>query len=382
VPVLRSSLGLVGGPGGRNSVCWGRWRGGTEEGGVAGASFTPPRLPPQSSGVTATVFGGTGFLGRYVINALARDGHRVVVPYRCDELDVQHLRQMGDLGQIVQVPGFDVRDPAKVRGAIDGSAVVFNLIGATRGTRNFSLDAANRAAPAALAKAAADAGVERFVHVTCVGAAPGAPSERLRSKAAGDAAVRAALPASTLLRCGPLVGVEDTFLNAVAAAAKALPAVPLIGGGKAKRVPTFVADVARALAATLRAPAAPGRTYELVGPEVLTDKEIALAVLDLIREPRATLSIPPALARLLSRAPLAPAWLSTAAVDEATTDLLPVGGPGVGTFADLGVDAPDSILAGGAMVDHLRWLRTGGYDVGTTSGRESTGGAGFGASVS
>ena len=71
-----------------------------------------------------------------------------------------------------------------------------------------------------------------------------------------------------------------------------------------------------------------------------------------------------------------------AAVDEATTDLLPVGGPGVGTFADLGVDAPDSILAGGAMVDHLRWLRAGGYDVGTTSGRESTGGAGFGASVS
>lgn len=340
-----------------------------------------PASPHQSSGITATVFGGTGFLGRYVINALARDGHRVVVPYRCDELDVQHLRQMGDLGQIVQVPGFDVRDTAKIQGVIAGSAVVVNLIGASKGTRNFPLDAANRAAPAAIAAAASKAGVERFVHVSCVGATPGAPSERLRSKAAGDAAVRAALPAATLLRCGPLVGVEDVFLNVVAAAAKSLPAVPLVGGGRALRVPTYVADVARALAATLRAPDAPGRVYDLVGPEALTGKQIAGAVLDLIREPRSTLAVPTALARLLARAPLAPAWLSQAAVDEAGTDLLPEGGPGVGTFADLGVDAPDSITAGGAMVDHLRWLRAGGYDVGTTSGRESTGGAGFGASV-
>lgn len=328
------------------------------------------------------MFGATGFLGRYLVNQLAVAGHRVVLPYRCDELDVQHLRQMGDLGQVVQVPGFDVRSKAAIQHAVSDSNAVFNLIAARRPTRNFSLDAANRGAAAAIAGvAAASPSVERFVQVSCVGAAPGAPSERLRTKAAGDAAVTAAFPAATLVRTGQLVGVEDAFLNVVAAAAKAYPAVPLIGGGAAKRAPVAVADVARALAATLRAPDAAGRTYELVGPDVATVKQLALLVLDLLREPRATAVLPTSLARALAALPLPkPAWLAADVVAEAGADLVGKGGPGVGTFADLGV-VPESVLAGGGAVDHLRWLRAGGYDVGTTSGRESTGGAGFGASV-
>lgn len=348
------------------------------------ALFTHTNPPPtQTSGLTVTVFGATGFLGRYLVNALALDGHRVVLPYRCDELDVQHLRQIGDLGQIVQVPGFDVRSKDSIQHAISDSAAVFNLIGARRATRNFSLDAANTASAALIATTAASSpSVERFVQVSCVGAASDAPSARLRAKAAGDAAVAAALPTATLARLGQLVGVEDSFLNGFAAAAKTLPAVPLIGGGSAKRVPTAVADAAAALAATLRAADAPGRTYELVGPDILTVKQLAFLVLDLIREPRATTVLPTSLASLLASAPLPlkPDWLTPDSVAEAAADLVPRGGPGVGTFADLGVK-PESILAGGAAVDHLRWLRAGGYDVGTTSGRASTGGAGFGASV-
>jgi NADH dehydrogenase (ubiquinone) 1 alpha subcomplex subunit 9 len=349
-----------------------------------------PTLPrprsPQYAGLTATVFGGTGFLGRYLVAELARSGARVILPHRRDEIDTQHLKVMGDLGQVVQVPGFSLRDEAAIERAVAKSAVVFNLIGADGPTKRWPYEEVHVAGAARLAAAAAAApAVERFVQVSVLGASPTAPSPRLRSRAAGEAAVRAAFPGATTARAAPLVGVEDRLTNALAGLGVALPAIPLVGGGRAALAPAWVVDVAAALVASLRSPTAPGRTFELAGPDTLTVAGLADLVLDLMREPRRTVPVPAAAAALAARLPFAgsllpPAFLTADAVAEASVDRVASGAPGVGGFADLGV-SPSGMLAGGAPVDHLRWLRAGGYEVGTTSGNASTGGAGFGAPV-
>jgi len=354
----------------------------------------PPPLPKktkQTSGVTVTVFGASGFLGRYVCNALVRAGHRLVLPVRCDDLEVQHLRPLGDLGQVVLLPGFDVRSEAAIARATEASTAVFNLIGAREATRNFSLSDVNVAAAERVARVSArsPAGVERFVHFSCVGAGAASPSERLRTKAAGEAAAREAFGAgATVLRLGPCVGIEDSTLNQIAKLAKAMPAVPLVGGGAALWQPVAAADVAAAAAATLRSPTAANKVFELVGPRAYSFKELALLVLDTMREPRATAHVPEGIAKIISRAPLGPLrhpWFSEGAVAEACgADLVaggvgspPAGSSASGTLADLGVAATPIEDA----IDHLRWLRAGGYDVGTLSENASTGGAGFGAKV-
>lgn len=303
---------------------------------------------------------------------------------------------MGDLGQIVLLPGFDVRSEEAIARATEASTVVFNLIGAKEATRNFSLKDVNTDAAERIARVSSKspAGVERFVHFSCVGAGSASPSERLRTKAAGEAAVKSAFKSgggggastTTVLRLGPCVGIEDSTLNSIAQLAKTLPAVPLIGGGANLWQPVAAADVAAAAAATLRSPKAANKVYELVGPRVYSFKELADLVLDTMREPRATAYVPEGVAKLISQMPLGPLrhpWFTAGAVAEAAGADLVAGGVGAppaastGALADLGVAAMPVEDA----IDHLRWLRAGGYDVGTLSENASTGGAGFGAKV-
>jgi len=290
----------------------------------------------------------------------------------------------------VLLPGFDVRSEEAIAKATEASTVVFNLIGAREATRNFSLKQVNTDAAERIARVSAQspAGVERFVHFSCAGAGAASPSERLRTKAAGEAAVKNSFKnGSTILRLGPCVGIEDSNLNSIAKLAKAMPAVPLIGGGASRWQPVAAADVAAAAAATLRSPTAGNnKVYELVGPKTYSFKELTDLVLDTMREPRATAYVPAAVAQLVSRMPLGPLrhpWFTADAVAEATGADLVAGGVGspppasTGTLADLGVSATPIEEA----IDHLRWLRAGGYDVGTLSENASTGGAGFGAKV-
>lgn len=317
-----------------------------------------------------------------------------MLPVRCDDLEVQHLKPLGDLGQIVLLPDFDVRSEEAITKATEASTVVFNLIGARKATRNFSLKDVNVDAAERIARVSSKspAGVERFVHFSCVGAGSASPSERLKTKAAGEAAVKAAFKSqsggggSTILRLGPCVGIEDSTLNAIAQLANTVPAVPLIGGGANIWQPVAAADVAAAAAATLRSPAAANKVYELVGPRVYSFKELVDLVLDTMREPRATAYVPEGIAKLIAQLPLGPLrhpWFTADAVAEATGADLIAGGVGsppaasTGTLADLGVTAAPIEEA----IDHLRWLRAGGYDVGTLSENASTGGAGFGAKV-
>lgn len=322
------------------------------------------------SGVTATVFGGNGFVGRYVVNALAQVGSQVVCPYRCVEEKAMPLKQMGDLGQMVLLRDFHLRDDDAVRHAIRSSNVVVNLIGARRETRNFTFDEVHAEWPARLARIVAEAGprVERFIHFSDIGAAADHPAARMRSKAAGDAAVRATLPGATILRPADVVGEEDDFYNNLIGQCKWRAAVPLVDGGAARLQPTYVPDVAAAVMAALGSAASIGQTYTLAGPEVLSLRQVVdLVYKMLLVDEDETVALPAALARLafspvdkLNRIlpDLRLNYMNTAGyVDELSVDrVAPAGARG---YAELGI-TPTSVTEGLA-VEMIRFHRVGGY---------------------
>ncbi|OBS64296.1 hypothetical protein A6R68_07167 [Neotoma lepida] len=164
------------------------------------------------SGVVATVFGATGFLGRYVVNHLGRMGSQVIIPYRCDIYDTMHLRPMGDLGQIIFLE-WDPRDKDSIRRAVQHSNVVINLVGRDWETRNFDFEDVFVKIPQAIAQVSKEAGVERLIHVSHLNASMKSSSRYLRSKAVGEKEVRSAFPEATIIRPSDIFGREDRFLN-------------------------------------------------------------------------------------------------------------------------------------------------------------------------
>lgn len=221
-----------------------------------------------------TIFGGSGFIGRYVVRALAARGWRVRVVVR----DVQRalfLKTAGDLGQVALIPG-TVSDRASVARAVAGADAVINLVGilAERGARTF--DAVHVEGARAVAEAAKAAGVSRFVHLSALGAAASSPSHYAQSKAAGEAAVRSAFPGAVVVRPSVVFGTEDGFFNRFGYLAQISPVLPYFtnivphapGGGGTKFQPVFVGDVAEAIARSLEGEGHIGATYELGGPKV------------------------------------------------------------------------------------------------------------------
>jgi uncharacterized protein YbjT (DUF2867 family) len=219
-------------------------------------------------GSIATVFGGAGFLGRHTVEALARDGWRVCAAMRRPDL-AEHLQPLGEVGQIYTVQA-NVRFPASVRRAIRGAEVVVNLVGIQTETGRQTFEAVHVAGARAIAKAAQEAGVKSVVHVSAIGASARSPSAYDRSKAAGEKVVLEEFPSCVILRPSVVFGPEDRLFNHFAAMARALPFLPLIGGGKTKFQPVFVGDVAAAIAAACAGRARLSSIYELGGPEVIT----------------------------------------------------------------------------------------------------------------
>ena len=210
-----------------------------------------------------TLFGGGGFLGRYVAQELLKAGARVRIAER-DPSDAWFLKPLGGLGQTQFVPA-SVTKPASVAHAVEGADAVVNLVGLLKG----DFDAIHRKGAANVAAAAHAAGADALVHVSAIGADTDSPSAYGRSKGEGEAAVREAFPGATIVRPSVVFGQEDGFLNRFAAM-QAMPFVPVLRGA-VKFQPVWVADVARAIAAAAMAPAAhAGKTYELGGPEVVT----------------------------------------------------------------------------------------------------------------
>jgi uncharacterized protein YbjT (DUF2867 family) len=242
-----------------------------------------------------TVFGGSGFLGRNVVRALARRDYRIRVGVRRPEL-AGHLQPLGKVGQIHAVQA-NLRYPASVEAAMRGSHVAINLVGILAQSGAQTFDAVMGTGAGTVAKAAAAIGA-RVVHVSAIGADAASPSRYARAKAAGEKAVLAAVPAATILRPSVLFGPEDQFTNRFAALARMAPAVPLIGGGGTRLQPVYVSDVATAVADAVDGKTKAGATYELGGPEVLTMREVMEIILATIERQRLLVSLPFGLAKL------------------------------------------------------------------------------------
>lgn len=224
-----------------------------------------------------TVFGGSGFLGRNVVRALCKRDYRVRVAVRRPEL-AGYLQPSGRLGQVHTVQA-NLRYPASVEAAVRDSHVVINLVGVLAESGGQTFDAVQAKGAETVAKAAAAAGAS-LVHVSAIGADAESPSRYAKAKAAGEAAVSAAVPSATIFRPSVMFGPEDQFTNRFAALARMSPVLPLIGG-QTKMQPVYVGDVATAIADAVDGKAKPGATYELGGPEVLTMREIIEAIVEI-----------------------------------------------------------------------------------------------------
>lgn len=241
-----------------------------------------------------TVFGGSGFLGRNVVRALAKRGYRIRVAVRRPEL-AGHLQPLGRVGQIHPVQA-NVRYPASVEAAMRDASVAVNLIGILTESGAQSFDAVQAKGAETIARAAAATGA-RMVHVSAIGADANSPSGYGRTKAAGEQAVLAAVPSANIMRPSVLFGPEDEFTNRFAALARISPFLPLIGGGTTRMQPAYVGDVANAVADAVDGKTRPGATYELGGPEVLTMREIMEIILSITDRKRMLVSLPWGLAK-------------------------------------------------------------------------------------
>ncbi|KAI0328869.1 NADH dehydrogenase [Cubamyces sp. BRFM 1775] len=222
--------------------------------------------PPGRSATTghiATVFGCTGFMGRYLVAKLAKAGTQVIVPYR-DEDEKRHLKVTGDLGQIVSME-WDLRRPDQIEECLRHSDIVYNLVGREYETKNFSYDDVHAKGAGDIAHIAAQSGVDRFVHVSHLNAAHDSPSAFYRSKAAGEERVKEAFPNATIVRPSIMFGYEDRLLNNIAF----WPIWWKLNHMKTKVRPVHALDVAQALANVIQIPSMPG-TFNLPGPSTMT----------------------------------------------------------------------------------------------------------------
>lgn len=237
-----------------------------------------------------TVFGGSGFVGRYIVRILAKRGFRVRVATRRPHL-AGDLKVMGVVGQI-QLVQANLRDDASVARAVHGADAVVNLVGVLSQSGRQTFSSLHADGARTVAEAAKAAGVARLIHVSAIGADAGSESLYARSKAEGEAAAAKAFKGATILRPSIIFGAEDQFFNRFAAMARFVPALPLIGGGATKFQPVFVGDVAEAAANALADPKTRGQVYELGGPKVYSFREIMEFILDTVDRRRLLVPLP------------------------------------------------------------------------------------------
>ncbi|EKS30141.1 complex I NDUFA9 subunit family protein [Afipia felis] len=307
-----------------------------------------------------TVFGGSGFLGRHVVRALAQRDYRLRVGVRRPEL-AGHLQPLGKVGQINPVQA-NVRYPASLDAAMRGSRVVVNLVGilSEGGAQRFNAVQAEGAR--AIAEAAARIGA-RVVHVSAIGANANSASRYATSKALGEQAVLEATPDATIIRPSIVFGPEDHFTNRFAALARLFPALPLIGADT-KLQPVYVGDVASAIADAVDGKTKAGATYELGGPEVMTMREAIELILRVAERDPMLVPLPFGLAKLqaafLQFAPgdlkLTPDQVEMLKTDNVVSDAAKSAGL---TLEGLGI-APESMAA--VLPSYLwRFRKTGQF---------------------
>jgi len=292
-----------------------------------------------------TVFGGSGFLGRHVVQALAHHGYRLRVAVRRPHL-AAHLGPLGDVGQI-QVIQANIRHQASVARALEGVDMAVNLVGILYESGRQKFTAVHVEGAGNIAHQAQQHGVQRLVHLSALGADLQAPSRYAVSKAAGEATVLESFAGADIIRPSLIFGPEDQFFNKFAGFTRLSPCLPLIGGGITRFQPVYAGDVADAIVRILaKLPGAP-HLFELGGPAVYTFKELMQFICRTIHRRRALVPVPYALAKiqaaflgLLPRPPLTMDQVNLLKADS----VVDAQGPGVGTFADLGLQ-PASLEA-------------------------------------
>lgn len=301
----------------------------------------------------ATVFGGSGFIGRYVVQRLAHQDYVVRVAVR-DPQGAAFLQTQGRVGQIVPLAA-GITDAAAVARAVEGAETVVNLVGILHERRTGDFRRLQGEAPGALARAATAAGVGSFVHLSAIGADATSPSLYAQTKAEGEAGVLAGFPGATILRPSVVFGPEDAFFNRFAAMAR-LPFMPVVAGAT-RFQPVYVGDVAEAVTAALADPAARGKVFELGGPRAMTMREVLRFILETTRRRRPMVDMPMGLMRfqagLLERLPAPPLTrdqLLLLGRDNVVT-------PGMPGLAELGITAKsvETVVPG-----YLRRFRPGG----------------------
>jgi len=246
----------------------------------------------------ATVFGGAGFIGRYLVPHLVARGYVIRVAGR-DPERAALLKPLGAVGQIVPLYA-PVTDAAAIGRAIDGAEVVVNLVGILAERRAGDFAKVQGTGPRLIADEAARAGVRRLVHVSAIGASGTSRSGYGRSKAAGEAAIAAGFPEAVILRPSIVFGAEDQFFNRFGQMARLYPVMPVISGAT-KFQPVYVGDVADAIMAALSLPPEAPRVYELGGPKAWSFRELLTYILKETRRHRPLVAVPPGLARLQAR---------------------------------------------------------------------------------
>jgi uncharacterized protein YbjT (DUF2867 family) len=308
-----------------------------------------------------TVFGGSGFLGRHVVRALAYRGYRIRVAVRRPER-TGPLRPMGMVGQIQAVQA-NLRFPQSVAAALRDADAAINLVGILFERGNQRFDAVQAAGAEAVAREAQSAGIP-LVHVSAIGADPDSPSHYARAKADGERRVLAAQPQAIIMRPSIVFGPEDDFFNRFAALARLTPALPLPGGGRTRFQPVFAGDVGEAIARAVDGAAKPGTIYELGGPDVRTFRELMEFILATIRRRRLLVPVPFGMlsaqalfAQFLPKPPITPDQVELLKSDTIVSEAARRDGR---TLEGLGI-APETIAA--IVPSYLwRFRKTGQFD--------------------
>jgi NADH dehydrogenase len=302
------------------------------------------------------VLGGSGFIGRYIVKRLAAQGEVVAVGCRSAE-QAKFLRPMGAVGQIGLL-NLRIDDETVLPAFLAGNGALVNCVGILHESGQQSFERVHHTGPARLARLARDAGIDRFVHISAIGADSRSTSAYARTKAAGEQAVRDAFPTVTILRPSVVFGPEDQFFNRFAAMAMISPMLPLIGGGTTRFQPVYVGDVADAVVKCLDDAATAGRTYELGGPKTYTLRQIFELLLNEIRRRRGFLDLPFGLAAvqaklmsILPNPPLTPDQVELLKRDNVVSS-------GAMTLSSLGI-SPIAVEA--ILPSYLDRFRRGGW---------------------
>lgn len=247
---------------------------------------------------TVTVFGGSGFVGRYIVQKLAERGDRIRVAVR-NPVAARFLKPLGEVGQITPIY-VDLFSQESLEKTIQGSDVVINLVGILFAKGSQTFEKIHVEGAKNIAQTASKLGVPTLLHMSALGANKTSRSRYASSKARGEEEVRKHFPEATIFRPSVIFGAEDGFLNRFAGMALISPFLPLIGGGKTRFQPIYVGDVADCFVHGISLPEARGQTYELGGPSVYTFKELMIYLLETIHRKRLLLPIPFWLAKAMA----------------------------------------------------------------------------------